>query len=63
MYEFYGDFWHGNPARYERDAINRITGLTFGHMYDKTMEKEALLRSYGFNIVAIWESEWKDRQR
>ena len=24
IYEFYGDYWHGNPNRYKREDINVI---------------------------------------
>ena len=58
VYEFYGDYWHGNPNIYGRDEINKKVKLTFGELYDKTMVREQLLRENGYQLVTIWEDEW-----
>jgi len=58
IYEFYGDYWHGNPAIYPKETINKNTGKTNGELYEKTMQREVELRDAGYEIVAIWESEW-----
>jgi hypothetical protein len=58
IYEFYGDFWHGNPGVYKSDAINNANHKTFGELYRKTLEKEALIKQAGYNLITIWESDW-----
>ena len=58
IYEFNGDFWHGNPNKYKKDDINPICGKTFGYLLQKTIEKEKKLKELGYNIVSIWESEY-----
>jgi Zn finger protein HypA/HybF involved in hydrogenase expression len=60
IYEFYGDFWHGNPEKYNTDDINNVSDNTFGELYKKTLEREDYLKSLGYKIVSIWESEYKN---
>lgn len=59
VYEFNGDYWHGNPMSFAAEAINERSKKTFGELHQKTLEKEALLRSNGYNTVSIWESDFK----
>ena len=58
IYEFYGDFWHGNPKKYNRNHINRATKTKFGTLYDKTIEREKNIREAGYNLTTIWESDF-----
>ena len=58
IYEFHGDFWHGNPEIYNSEEINPTTKKSFGELYEKTLDREELIRALGFNLVVIWESEW-----
>jgi hypothetical protein len=59
IYEFYGDFWHGNINKYNYSDKNPRTKMTFGEMYDKTIEREEYLRSKGYKVISIWESDFK----
>jgi hypothetical protein len=58
IYEFYGDYWHGNLTRFDSDAVNSISNKTFGQLNLETIQREQLLREAGFNLITIWESEW-----
>jgi len=57
VYEFHGNFWHGNPSIYDRNEINSVTKTTFGELYDKTILREQKIRDLGFNLVVKWETE------
>jgi hypothetical protein len=59
IYEFYGDYWHGNPKKYKADEINGKKNVTFGECYNKTIEIENILKSLGYSIVTIWESDFE----
>jgi hypothetical protein len=61
VYEFWGDFWHGNPQKYGSDEINSFTKTTFGTLYRNTQKKIKNLKKAGFKIVSIWECEWDDQ--
>lgn len=60
VYEFYGDFWHGNLNIYNLNDINTYTKTTYGELYNKTIERAGLLKEAGYNVVEMWESDWKD---
>lgn len=61
VYEFYGDFWHGNPLLYNLDDFCKITKKTFGQMYKNTIERKELLEQNGYKIVYIWENEFRKK--
>lgn len=58
IYEFYGDFWHGNPKVFNSKDINISTGKKFGELYAKTMEREQILKEAGYEVVSIWENDF-----
>lgn len=59
IYEFNGDFWHGNPNIYNSVDINRVNGISYGELYKRTIEREKYLETLGYKIVSIWESDFK----
>lgn len=58
VYEFNGDYWHGNPAKFKPNDINIIAKKTFGELYKKTLRKEETYKKAGYNVVSIWESDY-----
>lgn len=58
IYEFHGDFWHGNPKKYNINDINVINKKTFGELYKNTLLREEKIKSLGYNLVVMWESDW-----
>lgn len=58
IYEFYGDFWHGNINRYNPEDLNNIIKIKFKELYSKTIKREKILKKAGFNLVTIWESDF-----
>jgi hypothetical protein len=58
IYEFHGDYWHGNPKLFNKDTLNIITKTTFGELYNKTIEREQIIKNEGFNLVVMWELDW-----
>ncbi len=63
IYEFDGDYYHGNPKKFARDRINHRCGVTMGELYDRTMERHGWIRDAGYELVSIWESDWKRQNR
>jgi hypothetical protein len=59
VYEYYGDFWHGNPTKYNQSEINPRAYKTYGELYLETLNREVEIRKSGYNLIVIWESEWK----
>ena len=58
VYEFYGNYYHGNPSFYKTDAINPHCKCTFGELYKRTLEREKSIFESGLKLVYIWEHEW-----
>lgn len=59
IYEFLGDFWHGNPRLYDMNKINNASKKTFKELYDETLHRFKDLQSSGYNLKYIWESDWE----
>jgi hypothetical protein len=59
VYEFNGDFWHGNPKVHDPNQINRIINKTFKQLHEETLRKEQDLKDNGYTVVSIWESDWR----
>jgi hypothetical protein len=57
IYEFYGDFWHGNPNKF-REGINSKNNIRYEDLYKRTIERENFLKENGFTIVSIWEDDY-----
>lgn len=62
VYEFHGDFWHGNPKVYNPNEINPKIKLTFQELYEKTLSKEQEIREAGYNLITMWEYDWLSLQ-
>ena len=60
IFEFYGDFWHGNPRKFNLSNINPISKISFGELYKRTMEREKELKRK-YKVVTIWEMDFKKR--
>lgn len=59
VYEFYGDKWHGNPKIYDLNKIDNVMKISYKDAYNRTITRENILKNAGYNIVSIWESEWR----
>lgn len=62
IYEFYGDRFHGNPAKYKRDVCCHPfdKNITAGELYDATISRENLLKELGYTVVTMWESSFTE---
>ena len=58
IYEFHGDFWHGNPKQYDPESINQVSKKKMNTLYANTLKREQRIRELGYNLVVIWESDW-----
>lgn len=60
IYEFYGDYWHGNLNVFNPDHINKTLNKKFGELYENTISRQEKLSSYGYNLKVIWEKEFNE---
>jgi hypothetical protein len=59
IYEFYGDYWHGNPEVFDQNKIHPLKNQTYGEIFAKTIQRENRLKEAGFNVVSIWEKDFR----
>ena len=58
IYEFHGDEYHGNPKINNFNHMSYF-GIKYGDLYQKTLQREQLIRDLGYNLVVMWEHDWK----
>ena len=58
IYEFHGDYWHGNPERFDPYDIHPRIKKTYGELYIKTQERTEALKASGYMVIEMWESDW-----
>lgn len=63
VYEFLGDYYHGNPEVFSGSAYNKVCNTTFEVLYNKTMLKFKELKSRGYTVKYIWENDWNKFKR
>lgn len=58
--ELFGDFWHMNPIKFQKDDINKITKKSAQYAWEHDARKIEHLQTIGYNVIIIWESDWKE---
>lgn len=58
IFEFLGDFWHGNPSKFLPNEINSCNGKPFGKLYLETITKLNKLHQLKYSVYYIWEKDW-----
>lgn len=59
IYEFHGDYWHGNPSIYQPTVINERAKLSMGELYQQTITKRDKCIALGYRYIELWEKDWK----
>lgn len=58
MIEFNGDFWHCNPSKFKPDYYHKVKKMTAEQLWKFDKHKIDLAKSYGYDVLIIWEDEW-----
>lgn len=56
VYEFWGDYWHGNPSVYNMSDFNVHNSKTFGELFSITQDKIQKYKTHGYHVVDTWET-------
>lgn len=61
VYEFDGCFYHGCPVCFpNRDQRHpKHDDMTMRDIYDNTISREQAIRNAGYNLIVMWECQWK----
>jgi hypothetical protein len=57
IYEFLGDYWHGNPSKFSSEKVNFHVNKTFGELYRITFQRLSILKNNKI-VKYIWERDW-----
>lgn len=60
IYEFLGNYYHGNPRVFNKEDYNQTCHKTYGELYKKTKDKFQKLTKRGYKLKFVWESEWNN---
>jgi len=63
IYEYLGNYWHGNPKTNNMEDRNIIAKKTFQELNELTFKKMNILKSMGYAVKYIWEYDWKQFKR
>ena len=56
IYEFYGDYYHGNPKKFKETDLYH--GVSYSVKWEKDKKKIDTFKNLGYNVVTMWESDW-----
>jgi len=61
IYEFHGCFCHGCPRHYPNRYEEHVChcGRTMRNVYEETQQKIKQLQALGYNVVEMWECDWR----
>ena len=61
IYEFLGDYYHGNPIKYAGTVFNKRANKYMKELYKNTFIRfDKLKRSTNHKILYIWEYDWNN---
>lgn len=62
--EYNGDFWHASPEKYKEYDLVKLPGkiITAKEIWDTDKAKIKFAESRGFQVLVVWESEFKQHK-
>lgn len=57
IFEFHGSVYHGDPRCCNQNNISYF-GVKYSILYQKTLDREQLIKDLGYNLVVMWEYDW-----
>lgn len=59
IYEFHGCMYHGCIICFDKNSINPKQKIENRLLYEKTINREEYLKKLGYNLITIWEHDFK----
>lgn len=57
--EYFGDYWHCNPVKFGKDYYHKRLKIKASDKWAHDNTKLEKLRQSGYNVIVIWEYDWK----
>lgn len=54
--EFYGDYWHCNPSKFEESFYHKHIHMTAKEIWEKDRVRTEALQKLGYSVRVVWES-------
>ena len=54
IYEYFGTYWHGHPDRFDSKEIHPVRKITYGELYQETLNKIKHIQDNGYNLIYQW---------
>jgi len=61
VWEFQGDYFHGNPSKYNLD--DTFHGVSYLKKHNKDLDKKKFYEEKGYIVNIKWESEWVEEKK
>jgi G:T-mismatch repair DNA endonuclease (very short patch repair protein) len=61
--EFYGDYWHCNPKKYNSEYLHPHKKKTAKEIWEEDKVRIDYLKNLGYNLEIIWEREISDEKK
>ena len=61
IWEFQGDYFHGNPLKYNKD--DTFHGNSYSEKHNKDLDKKKFYEEKGYKVNIKWESEWVEDKK
>lgn len=55
--EFYGDYWHMNPMKFNKEEPHPTSGILAEEIWKRDEKKKEFAESRGFEVLIVWEYE------
>ena len=60
--EFQGDYWHMNPALFDKKEINRSKNMSALAIWERDQWKVEMCAVKGIEVIQIWEANWNSHK-
>jgi hypothetical protein len=54
IYEYFGSYWHGHPDRFNSDDIHPIRKITYGELYQETLNRIKHFEDNNYSVIFKW---------
>jgi hypothetical protein len=61
VWEFQGDWFHGNPEKYNKDDM--FHNIPVNKKWEKDQKKKEFYESQGYKVIIVWESKWTSEKK
>lgn len=58
IFEFLGDYYHGNPDTYDANFYNDKLKKTACELHDEWIKRKSMFKALNYKLIYLWENEY-----